>query len=187
MRFTINLATRTYLDHRLVNRCIVAFILVLTALSVWKVMSFSWNLGELERLHSSIASLEKRLSGRQAGVSEKEYNRQVATIRFFNGIIERKSHNWLTLLDQLENATPEGIALASLAPDTKTGTIKIEARTRNFDHVRAYLERLEDSKAFSEILLLSHRDIAVGDKDITAGGRKIRGVEFSISLRPVKQ
>jgi type IV pilus assembly protein PilN len=180
MRFTINLATRTYLDHRLINRVMIASILLLTALSAWKVVSFCWNLGELERLKGDIASLEGRLSRHQAGVSEKEYNRQLTTIRFFNGIIEHKSNNWLSFLEQLENATPEGIALASLAPDPKTGMIKIEGRARNFDHVRLYLDRLYDSKAFSDILLLSHGDIAVGEK-------KTSGVKFVISLRPVKQ
>lgn len=180
MRFTINLATRTYLDHRLINRVIIVTVLLLTTLSAWKVVSFCWNLGELERLKGDIASLEGRLAGRQAGVSEKDYNRQVSTIRFFNGIIEQKSKNWLTLLEQLENATPEGIALVSLAPDTKTDTIKIEGRARNFGHVRSYLDRLEDSKTFTNILLLSHGDIAVGEK-------KSSGVQFVISCRLVKQ
>jgi type IV pilus assembly protein PilN len=180
MRFTINLATRTYLDHRLINRVIVASILLLTALSAWKVVSFCWNLGELERLKGDIASLEGRLAGHQAGVSEKEYNRQLSTIRFFNGVIEQKTNNWLTLLEQLENATPEGIALVSLAPDMKTGTIKVEGLARNFDHIRSYLDHLEDSKTFSNILLLSHGDIAVGDK-------KSRGVKFVISCRLVNQ
>jgi len=80
----------------------------------------------------------------------------------------------------LENSTPEGIALVSLAPDTKTGSIKIEGRARNFGHVRSYLDRLEDSKAFTNILLLSHGDIAVGEK-------KSSGVQFVISCRLVKQ
>jgi len=179
MRFTINLATRTYLDHRLINRVIIVSMLILTALSAWKIVSFCWNLGELDRLRSDIASLEKRLSGRQAGVSEKEYNRQLATIRFYNGIIERKSSDWLALLDKLENATPEGIALVSLAPDKKTDAIQIEGLARNFDHVRLYLDRLEDSKAFSHILLLSHGDIAVTAK-------KNNGVKFAISFQVIK-
>jgi len=181
MRFTINLATRTYLDHRLINRVIVVSMLLLTALSAWKIVCFCWNMGELERLRSEIASLEGRLSGRQAGVSEKEYKRQLATIRFFNGIIEQKSNNWLALLDKLENATPEGIALVSLEPDKdkKTGAIKIEGLARNFDQVRSYLDRLEDSKAFSHILLLSHGGIAVTQK-------KINSVKFAISFQVIK-
>jgi len=183
MRFTINLATRPYLDHRLINRIIIVTILLLLALSAWKIVIFCWNLGELERIKAEIASFEGRLSGRQAGIPEKEYKRQLSTISFFNGIIEKKTNNWLVLLDQLEKVTPAGIALVTLAPDTKTGTIKIEGRARKFDYVRLYLDQLEDSKAFNNILLLSHSDIAVGEKKNSGAS----GVQFVISCRLVKR
>ena len=124
--------------------------------------------------------MEGRLGNGRSGVSEKEYKRQLSTIHFFNGIIEQKSRNWLSFLEQLENATPEGIALASLAPDAKTGAIKLEGRARNFNQIRSYLDHLQDSKAFSDILLLSHSDMAVGEK-------KNSGVKFVISFRLVKQ
>ncbi|NVN93606.1 MAG: PilN domain-containing protein [Desulfuromonadales bacterium] len=179
MRFTINLATKTYLDHQLINRGLIISLLVLVMLSAWKVVSFCGNMGKQERLRADIASLEERLKSRSAGVSEQEYSSQQKTIRFYNEIIERKSANWLSLLEQLERATPEGIALASLAPEKKTGILKIEGRARNFGQVRTYLERLGDSKAFTDILLLSHADQVVGEKG--------HGVRFTISCRTVKQ
>lgn len=179
MRFSINLATRTYLDHQLINRVLIIALLVLVMLSSWKVISFCSNMGKQDRLKADIADLEGRLKSRPAGVSDQEYSRQQKSIRFYNEILERKAANWLTLLDQLERATPEGIALASLVPEKKTDILKIEGRARNFGQVRTYLERLTDSKAFTDILLLSHAEVTVGEKG--------HGVRFTISCRMVKE
>lgn len=177
MRFTINLATRTYLDREL-NRILLISVLFLTALAGWKFFGFCGNMGQLERIRSDIASLEERLRSRPAGVSEQDFKRQQQSIRFYNDIIERKSSDWITLLDQLEQTTPEGIALASLVPDRKTGALKIEGRARNFGQIRSYLERLDDSRLFRDVLLMSHGEVAVGTKG--------RGLHFIISCRTVK-
>jgi type IV pilus assembly protein PilN len=177
MRVTINLATRTYIDQRLIRRGVICCMAVMLVLTVWNVTRFSSNLGELSRLRSEIAAYEEKLNSRPAGVSENDFNRQLSSIRFYNSVIERKTYNWLGLLEQLENATPEGIALVSLGPEPKTGTLKIEGRAKGFAQVRAYVERLEDSKNFRDILLLSHSDVIVGEKT--------RGVQFTISCRKV--
>jgi type IV pilus assembly protein PilN len=177
MRFTINLATRTYLDHRLINRVLISAIIVLLALLAWNSSRLSSNMGELDRLTSEIAAFEARLNKRPAGVSEKEVSRQQSSIRFYNSIIEHKTFDWLGLLNQLESATPEGISLSSLAPEKKSGEFKIEGRAKSFSQVRTYLDRLEDSHAFQDILLLSNSPLALGEKT--------RGVQFSISCRSV--
>jgi type IV pilus assembly protein PilN len=177
MRFTINLTTRTYLNYRLINQACVAVAILLLALLAWNVSSISWGLGELHRLKAENAEYERRLSGRPAGVSENEYNRMLTSIHFFNDIIEHKSYNWLGLLEQLENATPEGIALTSLAPEKKKGELKIDGVAKSFAILRTYLEKLEDSKAFADILLLSHRELISEEK--------AKGVQFSISCRAV--
>lgn len=178
MRFTINLATRTYLDHALLNRGMVCVLLVLVGLSAWKIIGFCGNLGKLERLKDDIAAQEAKLASRPAGISRQTFDHQRKTIRFFNEVIGRKTVNWLAFLEELEQVTPEGIALASLVPDTKTDTLKIEGRARNFGQVRSYMERLGDSKGFKDVLLLSHGDLAVGDKQ--------HGIRFTISCQMVK-
>jgi type IV pilus assembly protein PilN len=177
MRFTINLATRPYLDHRRVKLACIGALTLLTILLVWNAGHICRNLIEMRRLGAESAAMNTRLSGRPAGVSEKDSARMTASIRFHNAIIERKSFNWLDLLDQVENATPEGIALASLVPEKRGAELKLEGRAHGFSSVRSYLEKLEASHAFTDILLLSHRDMAVGEKG--------RGVQFTISCRAV--
>jgi type IV pilus assembly protein PilN len=175
MLFSINLATRTYLDQRLLNRVCAVAIAVLVLLLGWNVTRISWNMGEQRRLASEVKALEGSLNTRPGGVSEKDFARQQARIRFFNEIIDRKGTNWLNLLELVENATPEGISLAALTPGKKSGELKLEGRARSFAVVRQYVEKLEGSKSFSDVLLLSHQEMMVGENG--------RGVQFSISCR----
>ena len=177
MRFTINIATRTYLDYRRVNQASFIVIAVLLALMIWNVSRMSWNIGELRRLRSESALFEGRLGSRPAGVSEKEYNRMQSSILFYNDVIERKGFAWLLLLDLVENATPEGIALVSLVPDMKGGELKIDGRAKSFGTVRSYMEKPEDSKTFTDIMPLTHNEVFAGNN--------AKGVLFKISCRAV--
>ena len=177
MRFTINLATRTHIDRKLVNRAGYAVLALLLILLVWNISRTTWSLGELRRLQADNAAYENRLNSRPNGVSEKDFTRLLADIKFYNEIISRKSYNWLGLLEQLEGATPEGIALSLFTPDKKAGEFKIEGNAKSFGHVRTYLDKLEDSKTFNSILLLSHSELAVGEKT--------KGIKFAISCKAV--
>jgi type IV pilus assembly protein PilN len=177
MRFTINLATRTYLDHRLLNRFAFGSIVLLLVVTAWNIIRVASTLGEQNRLSAEIAVLEGRLAAKPAGISEADFSRQKARIRFYNEIIERKSSNWLALLELFENVTPEGVSLSSLSQDKKKEEWKVEGHARTFKSVQNYLEKLESAQNFSQVLLLSHQNIDVGEK--------MRGVHFSISCKVV--
>ena len=179
MRFTINIATRTHIDRKMVNRTGYAVLALLFVLLVWNISRTFWSLGELRRLKADNASYEQRLNSRPSGVSEKDFTRLLADIKFYNEIIGRKSFNWLGLLEQLEGATPEGIALTVVGLDRKKGELKIEGHARSFALVRAYLEKLEESRFFTSILLLSHSNVTVGEKG--------KGVHFAISCKAALQ
>lgn len=177
MRFTINLATRTYLDHRLLNRLAYSLIAVLIAITVWNVSRMSSNIGEQSRLNAEITAIQERLGVKPGGLSDAESNRQKTRIRFYNEIIERKSKNWLNFLELIEEVTPAGIALSSLTPVKKLEELKLEGHARSFQVLQQYLEKLEASKKLSNVMLLSHQDMVAGEK--------VRGVKFSISCKVV--
>ncbi len=179
MYFSINLATRTYLDRRLVNRVGAVLFIILSLLLAWNVYRIAWNSGELRRLKTDITAYEAKLNSRPSGVSETDYTQLLSNIKFYNEIIERKTYNWLGLLEQLENATPDGISLSSVTPDRKSGDIKIEGRARTFANLKAYLDKLEESKVFTAILLQSHVNIVLGEQT--------KGLQFSITCKAVQQ
>jgi type IV pilus assembly protein PilN len=177
MRFTINLATRTYLDHRVLNMLAYCIIAVLLVMAGWNISRVSSNMGEQSRMSAEIAAIQSRFESKPGGISGTDFSRQKARIRFYNEIIERKSVNWLKQLETFENATPEGISLLSLSQGKDQGEWKLEGRARTFKSLQQYLERLEASESFSNILLLSHQKLTLGEN--------MRGVQFTISCKVV--
>ncbi len=179
MRFTINLATKTYINHRLVNRVFIITSVTLLLMLVWNARSIYTGMGDINRLKADISKYESQLSARPDGVSEQDYARMQGNIRFYNSIINRKTSDWVGLLDQMEKVTPEGIALTSFVPDPKSKEIKIEGEARTFAKVRSYIEKLEESKAFRNIQLQSHQEASAADKGKT--------VKFAVSFQAVAQ
>ncbi len=178
MRYRVNLATRVYPDHRLINRFTYGSLVLLTALAAFGGYRIFVSNEILSRLTDDVAVLQGKSGAKVAGVSEADVSRQRSRIIFYNAIIDRKNTNWLAVLDMFEQLTPEGISLSRLSPE-KDGEFKLEGRARSFRAVRQYLEQLDSSKRFSEVLLLSHSNIT--DDGVLAG------VQFSITCKAILQ
>jgi type IV pilus assembly protein PilN len=175
MRYTINLATRVHLDHRALNRFAYCAITVLLVMAGWNVYRVTANIGEQSRLNAEISAIQSKLVTKPNGISETDFSRQKSRIRFYNEIIERKSVSWLNMLNLFENVTPEGVSISSLSPGKLAEEWKVEGRARSFKVVEQYVEKLEGSKNISNIMLLSHQNMADGEKT--------RGIQFTISCK----
>ncbi|MGA7826857.1 MAG: PilN domain-containing protein [Geobacteraceae bacterium] len=175
MRFTINLATRTFFDQRRVDRACMVAVVVLAALLVGNILLFSWNLGESRRLDAETSAAKKRLIRPLPQVSAKDQAGILANVSFYNEIIKRKSYDWLAFLEKLEAATPDGISLTLLSPNREKGSVKLEGWARDFKAIEAYLKMLEDSESFHNVLLLSHKNDALWEQ--------AKGVRFSLSFQ----
>jgi len=175
MRLTINLATRSLFDRTWVNRVCILTVVVLAGLLVWNFFRFSWNLGEMRRLDAETVAAEKRLKSAPPGISEQDHSRIKASATYFNDIIKRKTFGWLAFLEQVENATPDGVAVSFLSPDRASGIMKIDGWARNFRDLETYMEMLEDSGNFRDVLLLSHKKEELWEQ--------AKGVSFSLSCQ----
>ncbi len=179
MRFTINLATKTIIDHRRVDRACTIAIVVLVFLLAGNIGLYSWNLGEMRRLDAETTDVKNRLARPLPPIPEKEKAGILADISFYNDIINRKTFGWLALLEKLEAATPDGIAVTQLSPDRTKGSMAIEGWARDFKAIEDYLAMLEDSGTFYDVLLLSHKKDELWEQ--------AKGVKFSISCRVKEQ
>lgn len=179
MRFTINLATRTILDQRRIDRACVAAVVVLAFLLVGAILLFSWNYGELRRLDAEAGEMKKQLTRPLPKIPEKDQARILEDITFYNEIIKRKAYGWLGFLEKLETATPNGIALTLLSPDKEKGNLTLQGWARNFKAIEEYLSLLEDSENFDDVLLLSHEKDELWEQ--------AKGVRFSLSCRVREQ
>ena len=175
MQFTINLATRRIFDQRRVDRACTIALVVLAILLAGSVLLFSWNLGEMRRLDAEATAAGKKLTRPLPSISEKDRAAILADISFYNEIIKRKTYGWLTFLRQVEAATPNGISLTLLSPDREKGSIAITGWARDFKAIAEYLEMLENSETFYDVLLLSHKNVELWEQ--------AKGITFSISCR----
>ena len=160
MQLTINLATRRYLNMRLLNAGLVAGMALLGLLPVLKLREIADNQAELARIRGLSAATGGHAAG--AAVSEAQMQALAGKIRFANALIEKKTFNWLRILDFLEEVVPSGVALTTIEPDQHKQLLHIGGAARSFADLRAFLENMEQSKNFAEVYLMSQSEAKVG-------------------------
>lgn len=175
MLFKINLATRIYINTRLLRICTFSIIFLCTILIFYNVTTIVFKFGEIKSLSSKITAMSDKFKTASKGVSEKEFSEILAKIEFANSLIDKKMFNWLSLLDRLEMVVPEGIAISSVEPDAKNQTLKLSGVGRSFRNLRNFMENLEDSKYFTEVYLMNQGNTSLGDGT--------QGVTFSLTCK----
>ena len=64
---------------------------------------------------------------------------------------------WGPMIDALEHASTDNVALLQLQPDVQQHVLRVTAEAKTRQAMIDYLHRLADSKAFAEVHLVSHR------------------------------
>ena len=172
MRLTINLATRRFINLRQLNAILLAFFLAAGALALYQAGEFTKNAAELTRIRSLIQGTGTLEGG--ARISDAQLKAQETRIRFANQAIQKKTVNWLNLLDRLEEVVPDGVTLTLIEPDSEK-PLKLAGAARSFANLRVLMENMERSKNFSEVYLLSQKEAKVG---LTQ-----EGITFEISCK----
>jgi Tfp pilus assembly protein PilN len=151
MNFSINLATRVYVDFKKVNIC---FAFAAVTLFFWLLFALSTcidNAGKIKKLADYKARLSQGTEIKK--ISESDYTAFLANVKNVNSILYKRSYDWLALLSNLERFVPKGVALKGLEPSDKGAVLRLSASARSFSGVRKFIENLENSKVFSEINL----------------------------------
>ncbi len=175
MRFKINLATRTYINKKKANSAIVAAIAILLLLLLVQVKIYSGNAGEISRISSLKTAEEARFKKRIPEFTEKDYQKLTEDIKFCNGLIQKKTYDWVGLLNRLESVVPDGLTLTSLEPDSEDHTLKLAGNSLNFGAMRHFMENLEASDFFSDVYLYKQ------DQNEQADNRKL--ISFTIACK----
>jgi type IV pilus assembly protein PilN len=175
MRFTLNLATRTYINTRQVNLLLGCAGFCLVGALVGFSSLVMVNRAQQQKLETDLAGVDARIKATAKGVSDREYQALLGKIKVANGIIQRKSFNWLGFLSWLEAVVPDGVMVVSLEPSLKEGKLTINGVARNFQLMRKFIENLEDSKFFTDIYLLNQAEAKVDETQ--------KGVSFSVSCK----
>lgn len=175
MDLKINLATRYFFDSRKFAVATAAAFAVVLLVSFVVIANFAANAGREKRLTADIAAQKARFDASAKGVSEKEYAELLKRIGAANGIIRKKSFDWLLLLDHLEMVVPDGVVLSAIEPNMKDGTLSISGTAKEFRHLRVLVENLESSPHMSDVFLQRQSETTVG---LTQ-----RGVTFTVTCK----
>jgi Tfp pilus assembly protein PilN len=115
--------------------------------------------------------------GRDKTVSDADYNKFLDTIKYTNSIINKRSYNWLLLLDNLEKFVPPGVSLTSLQPSAKEDSSKLSGIAISFGAVRRFMENLELSGVFTDIFLTQQSIVKIENKR--------QAISFSITFKAI--
>jgi type IV pilus assembly protein PilN len=159
MKPSLNLASRTYLNRRLLYvGYTVAIFLLLSGLAGFGY--YFWNSYQTSRsIHSTIDQMQQQSLAAKGGAavpfSTEEYQRVLKRISFFNAALEKNSFSWTHLLGRLEVLVPNGVGLSSIQPDFHGRSLKITGLARNLDKLQGFLDNLLAAKDFSAVYLLN--------------------------------
>lgn len=172
MNFNLNLATRVYVDFRKVNLLLAVLFIVLVTWLSFCIYTFTSNYHEISRFTENKAKAQTTSSVK---IPDSEYAKLLSNIKAANTILTKRSYNWLSLLDNLEEVIPSGISLRGLEPVNKGESIKLVGVAINFNAVRKFMENLESSKKFTEIFLTEQSTIKSGNHTL--------GIQFSVTCK----
>jgi|GEM_PF-4449972 len=74
----------------------------------------------------------------------------------WNQLVRQLNTPWSTVLDALETATPDDVAVVFIEPDSRQSHLLLQAEARTLDALLAYSRSLKASPVFSEVRLIKH-------------------------------
>jgi len=178
MKYSLNLATGTYVNHRrLYVICTVLGLfllglLIVNTVSVIRSSSRTRQIGlRLEELRN------QKLEVSQKGeISASSLAEMVQRIEVANELLVRDNYRWTALLDQLEAHWAEGISIRGLQPDYKSGILQLKGVAASITDLRKFIDNLSRSEVFTHVYLKGQRTEKT--KDDLDGG-----ISFSIELK----
>jgi hypothetical protein len=169
----LNLATKVYVDFRKVNMVLFAVVSLVVVWCVYGFYTLVLNYTEIQQLTEYKTKSFAKTSGGK--VSDAEFNRLMAEIKFANSILDKRRYDWLTQLDNLEGVVPDGVSLNAITPGEKSDLIRLAATARNFAAVRKFIENLEGSSKFADVFLADLKFIKEGTLN--------KGISFSVTCK----
>lgn len=102
------------------------------------------------------------------------------TLRQMDAVTARLNVPWSDVLDAIERSTTQKVALLTLEPDARTGSVALTAEARSLDDLLSYAEALGQDAAVASVRMGQH------DLRAQEPGQPVR-MTLSISPVPLQQ
>jgi Tfp pilus assembly protein PilN len=158
-----NLSTRPFYNERLVALAIALVAIVIAVVTAYNVTQLAALTARHAALREQVDVADQRTNelraeaarARQA-VDQRRLDAVAQAAHEVNTIIDRRTFSWTELFNHVETTLPNDVRITSVRPDYDqsgifTVTITVEARA--VDHVDAFMEALEGSRLFTNVLV----------------------------------
>lgn len=155
----------------------VLLLLILTSMlffvSVVRYVSAEKTVADLA---TELAALERTRTRQAAPIvqSSAERARDEAEYKALRAVNDSLQIPWAALFRAVDTLSGDDVALLSLEPDPKSGTLRVSGEGRNFASVLACVERARARPEFENVYLASHQFVE---------RQAIRSVHFVIHAR----
>jgi Tfp pilus assembly protein PilN len=156
-----NLSTRPFYNERAVRTGLLAaavIVLGLTALNVVRIITLSRHNTELStqivQEQQEAARLADEAAAVRRTIDRDELQRIVLAAGEANALIDQRTFSWTEMFNWLEATLPSDVMLTSVRPTFQGGVVRISMNLlgRRAEDVDAFMERLEASGAFANVL-----------------------------------
>ena len=157
-----NLATRPFYNERAVHVWLLTLGVMVVAASIFnvtRVLHYSRSDTQLAtqaaRDETRAAELRAAAAQLRASVDLKQVDFASAEARQANGLIDRRTFSWTELFNRFEATLPDDVRITSVRPklEPKVGiTLTVAVVARSVDEVNLFMENLEKTGAFADLL-----------------------------------
>lgn len=160
-----NLSTRPFYNERAVQLLLLlagVIVLALTAFNIVRIVSLSRQNTELSsgtvRDREEAERLRREAAAIRSGINQAELKTIVAAAQEANTLIEQRTFSWTEFFNHIEEALPADVMLTDVQPSFHDGqtTIAMTAIGRRTEDVDAFIEKLEGTGRFSDVLPKQH-------------------------------
>jgi hypothetical protein len=178
----INLTTLEHLNKRRLQGVLAAVLALLLAISVWNLYLGLRYHGERRTYQSRIDRLEKELGQGTAtdSLDDAAWRSAQQAGRFLNRLVAIDIFPWPLVLDVLEEAIPQGVALNRFSPDDDLNALLLEGTAESVERLTQFQSALEKTPLFSSVAL---QTMALEGRGAGGSGPAMSGSGLSFELR----
>ena len=157
-----NLSTRPFYNERVVRLWLLSFGVLVVAASIFnvtRIIHYSRSDTELatqaSRDEARAAELRASAARLRASVDLKQVDYASSEARQANDLIDRRTFSWTELFNRFEATLPEDVRITSVRPklEKRGFVMTIAVVSRDVDQVNQFLENLERTGAFADLLV----------------------------------
>lgn len=175
-----NLSTRPFYNERGVYWVLALAAAAIVALTIYNVTHILSLSRQQARLSAEIAQDESRARALatqaqrvKATIDQAALERIITAAREANAVIDERTFSWTELFNHIERTLPSGVMLTAVQPRVDKGklTVAMVVLGREVEYVDSFIEKLEETGAFSHVLASAEAVTEEGMFQVTLSGQ----------------